>query len=69
MQEQLPRNGVKTHHYDGYVMGFTLWGINRVAPTHPYSFFVVYRVMQLKLRNLRLSKPLNNIAEVFCAHS
>ncbi len=38
MQEQLPRNGVETHHYGGYVMGFTLWGINRVAPTHPTVF-------------------------------
>jgi hypothetical protein len=42
MQEQLPRKEVKTHRYGGYVMGFTLWGINRVAPTHP-TFFIVYR--------------------------
>ncbi len=39
MQEQLPRKEVKTHHYGGYVM----WGINRVAPTHPTFFYRVQR--------------------------
>ncbi len=59
MQEQLPRNGVKTHHYGEFVMGL------RVAPTHSTEGIKVFCRAQ---RSDRLQKNRNIIYTNHCSH-